>query len=147
MAEDKPVEEITIARMLKLEPEESVKLSEDFLEALRPDDGYRYAAIILTPNTKIIRIIPTESNKVFRVAIDIGRLAPNFLKQIGNLFLDLGLKSLYSTGLCFVEDKCVFNGYIDSSQFKDIDIESLKKEILSIEGITNVDVSVLEIKG
>ena len=138
------IAKITIAELLKLEPKQSVKLSKEFIEALKPEAS-NYAIIILTPNTKIIRIIPTSSNKVYKVAIDIGRLTPDFLRKIGNLFLKLGLKALYSTGLCFVEDKCVFDGYIDSMEFKTIEIEKLKKEILSVEGITNVDISILEI--
>ncbi|MGC9778638.1 MAG: hypothetical protein HZR80_05295 [Candidatus Heimdallarchaeota archaeon] len=138
------IAKITIAELLKLEPKQSVKLSKEFIEALKPEAS-NYAIIILTPNTKIIRIIPTSSNKVYKVAIDIGRLTPDFLRKIGNLFLKLGLKALYSTGLCFVEDKCVFDGYIDSMEFETIEIEELKKEILSVEGITSVDISILEI--
>ncbi|MHA1125903.1 MAG: hypothetical protein ACTSO7_04785 [Candidatus Heimdallarchaeota archaeon] len=144
--EDKiEIPQITIAKMLKLEENKAVTLSTNFLVALKPEVG-DYAAIILTPNTKIIRIIPTTTDKVYKIAIDIGQLTPNFLKKIGNLFLSLGLKALYSTGLCFIEDKCVFDGYIDAEEFERIDVEELKKSILEVEGITGVDVSILEIE-
>ena len=139
------IPQITMARMLKIESEKSIELKADFLDALKPEIG-NYAVIILTPNTKIIRIIPTTTNKVYKIAIDIGQLTPDFLKRIGNLFLGLGLKALYSTGLCFLEDKCVFDGYIDAEEFDKIDVPKLKEEVLSVEGITGVDVSVLEIK-
>ncbi len=124
---------------------ESVQLANEFLDALKPKAG-NYAVIILTPNTKIIRIIPTTTNKVYKVAIDIGKLTPDFLRRIGNLFLKLGVKALYSTGLCFMEEKCVFDGYIDSEEFDKIDVENLKAEILAIEGITGLDISILEAK-
>jgi len=139
------IPQITIANVLKLEENKAISLSTNFLEALKPEIG-DYAAIILTPNTKIIRIIPTTTDKVYKIAIDIGQLTPNFLKKIGNLFLSLGLKALYSTGLCFVEDKCVFDGYIDAKEFEKIDAKNLKKSILEIEGITGVDVSILAIE-
>lgn len=141
---DKKIPIITMASVLKLEEEKSIKLSEEFLHALKPEDG-NYAIIILTPNTKIIRIIPTISSKVYKISIDIGQLTPDFLKRIGNLFLNVGLKALYSTGLCFVEEKCMFDGYVDSSQFEKISIDDLKKEILSVDGITGVEISILEI--
>lgn len=145
LEEDKiEIPQITIAKMLKLEENKAVTLSSNFLEALKPEVG-DYAAIILTPNTKIIRIIPTTTDKVYKIAIDIGQLTPNFLKKIGNLFLSLGLKALYSTGLCFIEDKCVFDGYIDAEEFEKIDVEELKKSILEIEGITGVEIVILEI--
>ncbi|MBD3189798.1 MAG: hypothetical protein GF308_04100 [Candidatus Heimdallarchaeota archaeon] len=145
MTEVKPIQNITIAKLLQLVPEESIQFSEDFLQALKPKKDYQYAIIILTPNTKIVRIIPTETNQVYKISINIGQLSPDFLRSIGNLFLRLGLQSLYSTGLCFVEEKCVFEGYIDSNQFKGIDLNELKKEILDLEGITAVEISILEI--
>lgn len=135
---------ITMAHMFKLESEQSIQLNAEFLEALKPEVG-NYAVIILSPNNKIIRIIPTMTNKVYKITIDIGQLTPDFLKRIGNLFLGVGLKALYSTGLCFLEDKCIFDGYIDAEEFDKIDIEGLKAEIMSIEGTTGVDVSILEI--
>ncbi len=139
------IPKITIAKMLKLEPNKSVQLSTEFLEALKPEGG-NYAVIILTPNTKIIRIIPTTTNKVYKIAIDIGKLTPDFLRRIGNLFLKLGVKALYSTGLCFMEEKCVFDGYIDSVEFEKIDVEKLKAEIMSVDGITGLDISILEVE-
>jgi hypothetical protein len=140
---DKEIPKITIAKMLKLEPKKSVQLTNEFLEALKPQAG-NYAVIILTPNTKIIRIIPTSTNKVYKIAIDIGKLTPDFLRRIGNLFLKLGVKALYSTGLCFMEEKCVFDGYIDSEEFDKIDVKNLKIEIMAVEGITGLDITVLE---
>jgi len=141
----KEIPKITIAKMLKLEPKESVQLTDEFLAALKPEAG-NYAVIILTPNTKIIRIIPTTTNRVYKVSIDIGKLTPDFLRRIGNLFLKLGVKALYSTGLCFMEEKCVFDGYIDPKEFEKIDVENLKAEIMAIEGITGLDISTLEVE-
>ena len=138
------IPQITMANMLKIDADTKIALSPEFLKALKPEVG-SYAVIILTPNTKIIRIIPTSTNKVYKIGIDIGQLTPDFLKRIGNLFLGLGLKALYSTGLCFLEDKCIFDGYIDAEEFDKIDIEKLKTDILSVEGITGVDIKVLEV--
>lgn len=139
------IQNITIANILNLKEDESISLTNEFLEALKPEKS-QYAIIILTPNTKIIRIIPTKTDTVYKIAIDIGQLTSDFLKRIGNLFLRVGLKSLYSTGLCFVEDKCVFDGYVDSSEFDKISIDDLKKEILSVDGIRGVDISILKIE-
>ncbi|MBN1330733.1 MAG: hypothetical protein JXA54_14775 [Candidatus Heimdallarchaeota archaeon] len=141
---EKEIPTITMAEMLQLVSNQSLKLSQDFLRALKPEIG-NYAIIILTPNTKIIRIIPTSSNKVYKIAIDIGKLTPDFLRKIGNLFLEMGLKALYSTGLCFIEEKCVFDGYIDAEEFNKIDVEYLKTQVLAVEGITGIDIKILEI--
>lgn len=144
MVENDQTPIITIAEMLQLVPNQSLKLSKEFLKALKPEIG-NYAVIILTPNTKIIRIIPTSSSKVYKIGIDIGKLTPDFLRKIGNLFLEMGLKALYSTGLCFIEEKCVFDGYIDAEEFSKIDVEYLKSQVLAVEGITGIDIKVLEV--
>ncbi|NHJ85087.1 MAG: hypothetical protein FK734_06470 [Asgard group archaeon] len=139
------IPQITMAKIMKLDPNESINLTSDFLSALKPEIG-EYAIIVLTPNTKIIRIIPTNTNKVYKIGIDIGKLTPDFLRKIGNLFLALGLKSLYSTGLCFVEETCVFDGYVDSDEFEKIDINELKNKIMLVDGITGVNISILEVE-
>ncbi|NHK30143.1 MAG: hypothetical protein FK730_02240 [Asgard group archaeon] len=139
------IQNITLAKMLKLEPGESVELSEEFLNELKPDIG-KFAVIILTSNNKIIRIIPTVTNKVHKIGIDIGKLAPDFLRKVGNLFFELELKTLYSTGLCFVDEKCVFDVYIDSVEFEKIDAEKLKQEIMSVEGIADINISIIDVE-
>ncbi|MHA1630946.1 MAG: hypothetical protein ACTSXO_02865 [Candidatus Heimdallarchaeota archaeon] len=145
MAEKKTnIPQITIAEVLKLDHEKSVELPSSFQEALHAVVE-EYAVVILTTNNKIIRIIPTSSNKVYKLAVDIGQLSSDFLRQIGNLFLKLGLKALYSTGICFVEEKCVFDGYIEATEFKKINIEDLKKELSSIEGVSGITITVLEV--
>ncbi|NHJ40240.1 MAG: hypothetical protein FK731_09435, partial [Asgard group archaeon] len=77
------IQDITIAEMLKLEPEKPVELTEVFLDKLKPEIG-KFAVIILTLNNKVIRIIPTVTKKVHKIAIDIDKLAPDFLRKVGN---------------------------------------------------------------
>ncbi len=139
------IQDITIAEMLKLEPEKPVELTEVFLDKLKPEIG-KFAVIILTLNNKVIRIIPTVTKKVHKIAIDIDKLAPDFLRKVGNLFFELKLKTLYSTGLCFVDEKCIFDVYIDSNEFEKIDKEKLKKEIMSIEGISEINISIIDVE-
>lgn len=139
------IQDITIAEMLKLEPEKPVELTEVFLDKLKPEIG-KFAVIILTLNNKVIRIIPTVTKKVHKIAIDIDKLAPDFLRKVGNLFFELRLKTLYSTGLCFVDEKCIFDVYIDSNEFEKIDKEKLKKEIMSIEGISEINISIIDVE-
>jgi len=143
VTEKSSIPKITIAEVLKLEPEQSLKLPHSFQEALQPLAG-EYAVIILTSRNKIIRLIPTTSGKIYKIGIDIENLSSDFLKEIGNLFLKLGLKALYSTGICFIEKKCVFEGYIEATEFKKINVDQLKKELSAIKGVSEITIKVLE---
>lgn len=136
--------EVTIAQMVKLEQDKPIELPEAFLAALKPDNK-TYAVLILAPNTRIIRIIPTSSNEVAKININIGKLSPDFLRKMGSIFIRLGIKTLYSTGLCFTQSACVYEGYIDSEELKEVSIDKIKEELERIEGVSSVVVETLSI--
>ncbi|MCG3219491.1 MAG: hypothetical protein KAR35_10815 [Candidatus Heimdallarchaeota archaeon] len=133
---------VTLAKMATIEPDTPITLPETFLEALATDEK-THCILILAPNTKIIRLIPTASNKVIKVNINIGKLSPDFLRQMGSIFIRLGIKTLYSTGLCFTQETCVYEGYIDSVELEDISVDTIKNEFIEIEGVTTVDIDEL----
>ncbi len=130
---------VTIATMTKLDPEQPIQLPQEFLEALKPD-GKNSALMILAPNTKIIRLIPTSSNEVVKVGINIQKLSPDFLRKMGSIFIKLNIKTLYSTGLCFTQDACVYEGYIDSTELKDVSLDDITGELGKIEGVSSVEI-------
>ncbi|NHJ47865.1 MAG: hypothetical protein FK733_08765 [Asgard group archaeon] len=138
------IEKITVAKLLKLEQEKSIELSEDFFEALKPEDG-QFAVIILNLNRKSVRIIPTSTEKIYKVSINIDKLAQDFFQKVSNLFYEMNIKSLYSTGLCFVDNKCVYDLYIDSVEYEKIDEAKLKDNIMKIDGITTIDIESISV--
>ncbi|MCK5050041.1 MAG: hypothetical protein KAR35_11775, partial [Candidatus Heimdallarchaeota archaeon] len=87
----------------------------------------------------------TASNEVIKVKINIGKLSPDFLRQMGSIFIRLGIKTLYSTGLCFTQDSCVYEGYIDSIELENVTKDEIKEEFIGIEGVSSVDIDVLTI--
>ncbi len=141
--ETKKPAEVTIAHMTVIDENNPIKLPDKFIEALQPDQG-RYAVIILAPNTRIIRIIPTNSSSVAKININIGKLSPDFLRQMGSIFIRLGIKTLYSTGLCFTQDACVYEGYFDSTELENVSVETIKNEFKSIPGVATVTIDMLE---
>ena len=129
---------VTIARMISLEESSPIELPMDFLETLKPKDGSSTAVMILAPSTKIIRIIPSKSDTVVKVSIEIGELSPDFLQELGVVFMRSKIKTLYSTGLCFTQETCLYEGYIDKSDFVEITEEDLRTELSNIKGVSKV---------
>jgi len=133
----------TIAKMIQLQESKPISLPADFLETLRPKDVEESSAVmILAPSTKIIRIIPTKSPEVVKVAIEIGELSPDFLQELGVVFMRSKIKTLYSTGLCFTQDSCTYEGYLDSSDLT-ISRDQLQDELKEIKGVSKVDITTL----
>jgi hypothetical protein len=128
--------------MVSLEENKPISLPADFLETLRPKNNGSHAVMILAPSTKIIRIIPAKSNSVVKVSIEIGELSPDFLQELGVVFMRSKIKTLYSTGLCFTQETCVYEGYIDSSDIT-LPEDQLKAELQGIKGVSQVEITTL----
>ena len=142
--EDRDIAEVTLAQMTTINDSEPIRLPAKFIEALQPE-GKNHAIIILAPNTKIIRIIPTNSDTVAKININIGKLSPDFLRQMGSIFIRLGIKTLYSTGLCFTADTCVYEGYLDSTELESVSTEKIHEEFKSIPGVSTVTIDMLTV--
>ncbi|GAG53464.1 unnamed protein product, partial [marine sediment metagenome] len=67
---------------------------------------------------------------------------PDFLQELGVVFMRSKIKTLYSTGLCFTQDSCTYEGYLDSSDLT-ISQEQLKDELSEIKGVSKVDITTL----
>ena len=134
---------VTIAKMIQIQESKPISLPADFLDTIRPKDVEESNAVmILAPSTKIIRIIPTKSPEVVKVAIEISELSPDFLQELGVVFMRSKIKTLYSTGLCFTQDSCTYEGYIDSSDLT-ISQEQLRDELAKIKGVSKVEFTTL----
>lgn len=129
---------VTIAKMTKLDTDKAFGLPKEFIDAIKPSETDQ-AVIILAPNTRTIRIIPTVSQEVVKFNINIEKLSPDFLRRMGTIFSDFGVNTLYSTGLCFTQNVCVYEGYIDTKELQDVSIDTIKNEIESIDGVASVD--------
>ncbi len=141
---DRGIAEVTLAQMTLIDEAEPIRLPQSFIEALQPE-GRSHAIIILAPNTKIIRIIPTNSDTVAKININIGKLSPDFLRQMGSIFIRLGIKTLYSTGLCFTADTCVYEGYLDSTELESVSTEKIEEEFKAIPGVSTVTIDMLTV--
>ncbi|MFQ5981372.1 MAG: hypothetical protein ACE5OZ_24790 [Candidatus Heimdallarchaeota archaeon] len=136
---------VTIAKMVLLAHDQPITLPADFLASLRPKEEGAHAIMILAPSTKIARIIPTKSPEVLKVAIEIGELSPEFLQELGLVLMHAKIKTLYSTGLCFTQETCVYEGYIDASEVH-LPEEQLEREFSNIKGVAKVTINLLKMK-
>jgi hypothetical protein len=152
MTEEKPKTEegqdeiatVTLAEMAVIDDNKPINLPYRFIEALSPEEATQ-AIIILAPNTKIIRIIPTESDTVAKININIGKLSPDFLRQMGSIFIRLGIKTLFSTGLCFTSTTCVYEGYLDSTELETVSVGKIYEEFKAIPGVSTVTIDMLTV--
>ena len=52
------------------------------------------------------------------------------------------IKTLYNTGLCFTQDSCTYEAYLDSSDLT-ISQEQLRDELTEIKVVSKVDITTI----
>jgi hypothetical protein len=139
---------ITLAKVVKIEGKDSIKIEipSDFLESTmtggEQHGGEGWAVIIFTPSTKIIKIYPAKSGVVARIEVQIGELTPDFLQEVSSIFLEAGIKTLYSTGVCFTSESCLYEVYIDKADFPEG--MDMRKKLKEVHGVAEVKIDFLK---
>ena len=142
---------ITNARVVKIQGENeiSINIPATFLESTMAGDSddvgkFQHAVIIFTPSTRIIKIYPSKSESVARIEVSIGELTPDFLQDVSSIFLETGIKTLYSTGVCFTSEACLYEVYCDKADLpSQVPIDDLQNRLKSIRGVSEVRVDFL----
>lgn len=137
-------EPVTMATMTSFAPNKTLEMPKSFVNTLK-EGGMEssHAIMILNPSTRVIRITPTTSNEVVKLSIVISELSPDFLQALGKVLTRHKLKTLYSTGICFTQDTCSYEGYIDMSEFAEIPPDQMREEISKITGISQVNLEII----
>ena len=57
---------------------------------------------------------------------------------------DLGVNILYTTGLCFAEEKCVWDGFFEDAEKFD-NVDEIKQKFKDIEGVNQVQIDFIQL--
>lgn len=115
---------------------ENIAISEDILNALSEISKSSSILSIYSTNARAIYFFPVSSD-VFKLSIQIFPLTPEIVAKIMTKIAEFSTKVVYSTGLCLVENRCFWEGFL---QEKDLtrpisDIEEILQSIAEIKGI------------
>lgn len=136
---------VTMATMTTLTSNETLEMPKSFVNSLKEQEGMErpYAIMILNPSTRVIRFTPTTSSEVVKISVLISVLSPEFLQELGKILMRHNVTTLYSTGICFTQDTCSYEGYIAKSEFTETSPEQVQEDIRKIPGISQVDLEIL----
>jgi hypothetical protein len=99
-------------------------------------------ALVIIPDTgKKILMFPTDSVKVVKISLELKSkgLSPLFFNEVGKITkTDLGVEILYTSGLCFAEEKCVWDGFFEEA-------DKFKEKFQGIEGVNSVSIEFIEL--
>jgi hypothetical protein len=133
------VDELTLAEIVQLK-EGRILLPKKFIEVI----GKPFAIMIVSRSNGEIRLIPTDTSEVVKLSVEIDKLSQRFLRDLGLIIVRDKIEFLHTTGLCRKGKQCFYEGYIEKDKLS-IKIEELKFQVSQIEGVTNVDVSIIKL--
>jgi hypothetical protein len=133
------VDELTLAEIVQLK-EGRILLPKKFIEVI----GKPFAIMIVSRSNGEIRLIPTDTSEVVKLSVEIDKLSQRFLRDLGLIIVRDKIEFLHTTGLCRKGKQCFYEGYIEKDKLS-LKIEELKFQVSQIEGVTNVNVSVIKL--
>lgn len=105
-------------------------------------------ALLIIPETgKKILLFPTNSEKIVKISLVLKSkgLSPLFFNEVGKITKnDLCVNILYTTGLCFAEEKCVWDGFFEDAEKFD-NVDEIKQKFKDIEGVNQVQIDFIQL--
>jgi hypothetical protein len=113
-----------------------IAISSEILNALSEVSKNSNILSIYSTNARAIYFFPVSSD-VYKLSIQIFPLTPEIVAKIMTKIAEFSTKVVYSTGLCLVENRCFWEGFL---QEKDLTqpitgIEEILKSIAEIKEI------------
>ena len=114
----------------------NITISDEILNALSEVSKNSSILSIFSTNARAIYFFPVSSD-VYKLSIQIFPLTPEIVAKIMTKIAEFSTKVVYSSGLCLVENRCFWEGFL---QEKDLtkpiaDIEEILKSIAEIKEI------------
>lgn len=111
-----------------------IKIPDRLLKEIGIRDDERILAVI-TKRRRMIRLIPTGPD-VLKISLTMKEL-PQTIAAVAAVLAEADLETIYSTGMCYKEGHCIWEGYVDITDC-DIPLDDLKERLQFIDGLTEV---------
>ena len=131
------MEELTHSSIYKTANE--VKISDTIIAALSDISKMNNILSIYSMNARAVYFFPVISD-VYKLSIQIFPLTPEIVAKIMTKISEFATKVIYSTGLCLVENRCFWEGFL---QEKDLTkgIDEIKDILQSIAEVKDVAIT------
>jgi hypothetical protein len=102
--------------------------------------------LIYIPSDDIIKIsvFPCSNPSIKKILIRLKEFSPDLVKGISDVLknFNLGDGTVHTTGLCFQQQDCFYETYLDSSNFKDrqLSLEEIRQEFLKVPRVEDVEI-------
>ena len=117
---------------------EDVTIEKEILGTLSEVSETNNILSIYSMNARAIYFFPVASD-VFKLSIQIFPLTPEIVAKIMNNISKISTKVVYSTGLCLVENRCFWEGFLQEKDLT-VDVDEIETSLSSIAEVTGITI-------
>ena len=99
---------------------------------------------IIPEDLRKIVLFPTNAEMALFCRIDIkkaSRLDDSFFIELRNILAEHNLKTLYTTGVCYSQDECYWEGVFEYKE--GFPLEDFRKSLGTIKSVVNIEMNIL----
>ncbi|MCK4845105.1 MAG: hypothetical protein KAS95_05495 [Candidatus Heimdallarchaeota archaeon] len=120
---------------------ENITIPKEVIDDLSGISSLNKILSVYSSNARALYFFPVSSS-VYKVCIHIFPLTPEIVAKIMTKISTIASKVIYSTGLCLVENRCLWEGFI---QEKDLieDIDEIQNTMSAMSEIKEIEVKLV----
>ena len=120
---------------------ENISIPKEVIADLSGISSLNKILSVYSSNARALYFFPVSS-RVYKVCIHIFPLTPEIVAKIMTKISTIASKVIYSTGLCLVENRCLWEGFI---QEKDLieDIDEIQNTMSAMSEIKEIEVKLV----
>lgn len=120
---------------------ENILIPKEVIDDLSGISSLNKILSVYSSNARALYFFPVSS-RVYKVCIHIFPLTPEIVAKIMTKISTIASKVIYSTGLCLVENRCLWEGFI---QEKDLieDIDEIQNTMSAMSEIKEIEVKLV----
>lgn len=117
---------------------EDVTIEKEILSTLSKVSETNSILSIYSMNARAIYFFPVASD-VFKLSIQIFPLTPEIVAKIMNNISKISTKVVYSTGLCLIENRCFWEGFLQEKDLT-VEVDEIETSLSSIAEVTGITI-------
>ncbi len=117
---------------------DDVTIEKEILDTLSEVSETNNILSIYSMNARAIYFFPVASD-VFKLSIQIFPLTPEIVAKIMNNISKISTKVVYSTGLCLVENRCFWEGFLQEKDLT-VEVDEIETSLSSIAEVTGITI-------
>ena len=120
---------------------ENISIPQEVIDDLASISSLNKILSVYSSNARALYFFPVSS-RVYKVCIHIFPLTPEIVAKIMTKISAIASKVVYSTGLCLVENRCLWEGFIQEKDLID-DIDEIQSTMSAMSEIKEIEVKLV----